>query len=24
MAKGTVKTYSHDEVMRDARKILGQ
>jgi putative addiction module component (TIGR02574 family) len=24
MAKGAVKTYSHDEVMRDARKILGQ
>jgi putative addiction module component (TIGR02574 family) len=24
MAKGTVKTYSHEEVIRDARKILGQ
>jgi putative addiction module component (TIGR02574 family) len=24
MAKGTVKTYSHEEVMRDAKRILGQ
>jgi putative addiction module component (TIGR02574 family) len=24
MAKGATKTYSHDEVMRDARKTLGQ
>jgi putative addiction module component (TIGR02574 family) len=24
MAKGAVKTYSHEEVIRDARQILGQ
>jgi putative addiction module component (TIGR02574 family) len=24
MAKGAIKTYPHDEVMRDARKTLGQ
>jgi putative addiction module component (TIGR02574 family) len=24
MAKGAVRTYSHDEVMRDARRIVGQ
>jgi putative addiction module component (TIGR02574 family) len=24
MAQGSVQTFSHDEVMRDARKALGQ
>ncbi len=24
ISQGTAKTYTHDEVMRDARKLLGQ